>query len=63
MAGRGRKAPVVVRSMNQPKPGWDLEQALSLLEQGYDVEHVARQSGFAAPFLAAQLRKRSDHRP
>lgn len=45
--------------MNQPKPGWGLAQALALLDQGYEVDHAARLSGFAAPFLAAQLRQRS----
>lgn len=42
--------------MNQPKPGWDVDQALTMLAEGYGTEHVARLSGYAAPFLDAQLR-------
>lgn len=42
--------------MNQPKPGWDVDQALKMLAEGYGSEHVARLSGYAVPFLEAQRR-------
>lgn len=40
--------------MNDPRPGWTLEQALDLLEQGYAVDRVAQLSGYARAYLAAQ---------
>ncbi len=55
-SGRARSSRVEVRSMNQPKLGWDLTQALRMLHEGYGVEHVSRRSGYAVPFLKAQLR-------
>ncbi len=42
--------------MNNPKPGWTLHRALDRLAQGYSVDHVSRLSGYAVPFLHAQLR-------
>jgi hypothetical protein len=42
--------------MNEHKPGWTVERAVGRLAQGYSVEHVSRLSGYAAPFLRAQLR-------
>ena len=42
--------------MNSPLPGWTLDQALDLLDQGYRVERVAELSGYASAFLAAQRR-------
>lgn len=46
--------PVEVRSLNDPKPGWTLERALDMLEQGYRVERVSALSGYIVPFLKAQ---------
>ena len=40
--------------MNTPLPGWTLEQALDLMDQGYRVERVAELSGYARAYLAAQ---------
>ncbi len=48
--------------MNDPNPGWTLNRALDRLAQGYSVEHVSRLSGYAVPFLHAQLRW-TDHGP
>ena len=42
--------------MNEHKPGWTVERAVGRLAQGYSVEHVSRLSGYAVPFLRAQLR-------
>ncbi len=42
--------------MNDPKPGWTVERAMGRLAQGYPVEHVSLLSGYAVPFLRAQLR-------
>lgn len=42
--------------MNEPKPGWDLAQALRMLNEGYGPDHVSRLSGYAVPFLETQLR-------
>ncbi|MDP9397840.1 MAG: hypothetical protein M3P96_08500 [Actinomycetota bacterium] len=58
-SGRRRRtpAPVETRSMNDPRPGWTLEQALDLLQQGYAVDRVAQLSGYAPAYLAAQVRE------
>ncbi len=42
--------------MNDPRPGWNLQRALDLLGDGYTAERVSRLSGFAVPYLEAQLR-------
>ena len=42
--------------MNDPKPGWTVQRAVGRLAQGYPVEHVSQLSGYAVPFLRAQLR-------
>jgi hypothetical protein len=55
-ARRLRSSRVDIRSMNEPKPGWDLNQALRMLHDGYGAEHVSRLSGYAVPFLEAQVR-------
>jgi hypothetical protein len=51
-------APVEVRSMSTPKPGWTLEEAIDLLEAGYTPEQVERQTGFDSRHVAAQLQRR-----
>lgn len=51
-------APVEVRSMSAPKPGWSLEEAIDLLEAGYSPEQVERQTGYDARHVAAQLQRR-----
>ncbi len=53
-ARRGRAA-VTVRSMSSPRPGWSLPDAVRLAEQGYNLEHVERLTGFAAAHVKAQL--------
>ncbi len=52
------KAPVEVRSMSSPKPGWTLEAAVRLLEDGYSPEQVERMTGFAAAHVSAQVKVR-----
>jgi len=44
--------------MSAPKPGWTLEAAVQLLDDGYSAEHVERMTGFAAAHVSAQLRRR-----
>lgn len=59
---RRAQAPVEIRSMSSPKPGWDLEQAVRLLADGYTPTQVERMTGFAAAHVTAQVRAR-DRRP
>ena len=57
-------APVEVRSMSTPKPGWTLEEAIDLLEEGYNPEQVEHLTGFDARHVAAQLnRRQKEQRP
>ena len=55
---RRSRSPVDVRSVNDPRPGWDVEQALALVRQGYSVEYVERRTGFAASHLRAVRQQR-----
>jgi len=59
MAGQQRSrrpsAPVSVRSMSDPRPGWTLPDAVRLAEQGYSLERVERLTGFAAAHVRGQL--------
>lgn len=52
---RSSVSPVVVRSMNSPKPGWSEERAVDMVRQGYSPDRIAELSGFAAAYLRAQL--------
>ncbi len=54
---RRSRSPVEVRSVNDPRPGWDVEQALALVREGYPVEYVERRTGFAASHLRAVLQQ------
>jgi hypothetical protein len=47
--------PVIVRSMSEPRPGWTLEDAVDLVQQGYTVAHAAKVSGWAESVIAARL--------
>jgi hypothetical protein len=50
--------------MSTPKPGWTLEEAIDLLEEGYTPEHVEHLTGFDARHVAAALnRRQKDQRP
>jgi hypothetical protein len=44
--------------MSSPKPGWTLEAAVRLLEDGYSPEQVERMTGFAAAHVSAQVKVR-----
>lgn len=50
-----RRAPVTTRSMSTPRPGWSLQDAVRLAEQGYALEQVERMTGFARAHVRAQL--------
>lgn len=41
--------------MNQPRPGWSVEEAVDLVRQGYSPDRIAELSGFAAAFLRIQV--------
>jgi hypothetical protein len=47
---------VVVRSLSEPKPGWTLEQALDMVEQGYSLDRVSDVTGFQVAHLRAAAR-------
>lgn len=53
-AGR-RGFPVTVRSMSDPRPGMSLQDAVGLAEQGYQLDHIERVTGFVSAHVAAQL--------
>jgi hypothetical protein len=55
---RRSASPVQVRSMSSPRPGWELADAVRLVEQGYTAEQVQRLTGWAAPHVLAQFRSR-----
>ncbi len=44
--------------MSSPKPGWTLDAAVRLLQDGYTAEQVERLTGFAAAHVSAQLKVR-----
>lgn len=44
--------------MSEPKPGWTLEAAVGLLDDGYSPEQVERMTGFDARHVAAQVKAR-----
>lgn len=39
--------------MSSPKPGWTIEAALQLLDDGYSAEQVERMTGFDARHVTA----------
>jgi hypothetical protein len=41
--------------MSEPRPGWTLEDAVDLVQQGYTVAHAAKVSGWAESVIAARL--------
>lgn len=41
--------------MSDPRPGWSLQDAVRLAEQGYQLEHIERVTGFVSEHVAAQL--------
>lgn len=41
--------------MSTPRPGWSLQDAVRLAEQGYDLEQVERMTGYARAHVRAQL--------
>jgi hypothetical protein len=45
--------------MSSPKPGWALDDAVRLVEQGYTAEQVERMTGWAAQHVLAQVRQRA----
>jgi len=59
---RPRHSRVELGSINNPKPGWTLPDALRMLEQGYAAEHVSRLTGYAEKFLLAQRPRRDRSR-
>lgn len=46
--------------MNNPKPGWNAADAVSLVDQGYTVERASTVSGYSVAFLQAQLKLREE---
>lgn len=59
-SSRSRRStfPVEVRRMSSPRPGWELADAVGLVEQGYTAEQAQRLTGWAASHVLAQLRRR-----
>ena len=49
--------PVTTRPLSNPRNGWTLPQALSLVSQGYTLAHVERLTGWNAKQLEARLRQ------
>lgn len=45
-----------MRSISNPKPGWTIEDAVRLIEEGYSPEQVERTTGFAAAHAEAAHR-------
>lgn len=45
--------------MSNPKPGWTIEDAIRLLDEGYSPEQVERTTGFAAAHAEAAHRAAS----
>ncbi len=48
--------------MSSPKPGWALDDAVRLVEQGYTAEQVERMTGWAAQHVLAQVRAKASER-
>ena len=55
----GPTGPVTVRSMTPARPGWSLEEAVDLVQQGYTVQHASRVSGWAPGLIETQVGKLS----
>ena len=60
---RPRASAVVTTSMSTPRPGWTLEAALDLLEEGYSPEQVERLTGYAARHTTAAAANLARPRP
>ncbi|MFN8074302.1 MAG: hypothetical protein U0Q15_02640 [Kineosporiaceae bacterium] len=56
---RQAAAPVEVRSISNPKPGWTIEDAVRLIDEGYSPAQVERTTGFAAAHAEAAHRAAS----
>jgi hypothetical protein len=53
----GLNGPVTVRFMAPSRPGWNLEEAVDLVRQGYTVAHASRVSGWAPRLIETQVGK------
>ena len=56
---KSKSGPVTTRSLSNPRNGWTLQQAMSLVSQGYTPAHVEQLTGWNAKQLEAQLRRRA----
>ncbi|HLZ38256.1 MAG TPA: hypothetical protein VKP64_11010 [Mycobacteriales bacterium] len=56
---KSKSGPVTTRSLSSPRNGWTLQQAMSLVSQGYTPARVEQLTGWNAKHLEAQLRRRA----
>ena len=54
---KSKSGPVTTRSISNPRNGWTLQQAMSLVSHGYTPARVEQVTGWNAKHLEAQLRR------